>query len=200
MFASCSPGFVVGRKAEKKTESDAALPARNGGIVPLYVNVNRVTRIGAFSWQHPKKLPWVEAVASELAFCFPVKADPAKRFTLSLMGGWCGGVTRPSGSLADWRPGYTSFSATAQNFADAILRVKLGTAPFGSPKKAGATTDPRYGCSVNTPESVGRLIRLHTKPEGRCGLNGWGFCALDTQARSNSPGSAPNPTTHHQEG
>lgn len=60
----------------KKTPADAAAEAREE---PIWLNsrqVNRVRRIGAFSRQHPKKLPWDEAVATELVLCLPVKVEP----------------------------------------------------------------------------------------------------------------------------
>lgn len=153
MFSSRSHLNVVGREARKKTVTACPITAREKPIWLYHGKVNRVRRIGAFSWGKPKKLPWVRAVAAELASCLPVNAETRKEVRRLQIGGCCGGATRPSGRLADCQPGYTSFSATARFFQ----RAKMGTTPRFS---VGATTDPRHGCSVNTAECVGRLIRF----------------------------------------
>lgn len=192
MFYSRSPPDGVERKATKKTGITDLTPARKPVLLYAYGNVNKVRRIGAFPWGQTKKLPWVEAVATELASCLPVNAEARKEdrslaLHTGVTNGCCGGVTRPSGSLADWRPGYTSLSATTKNdfrkIADFSLKSKRATTARPEGQKVGATTDPRHGCSVNTTEGVSRLVRLHTKPKGRCGLNGWGTVPAPPEAK-----------------
>jgi hypothetical protein len=176
----------------KKTATTALIAAREK---PIWLNsrqVNKVRRIGAFPCVQTKKLPWDEAIAAELAMCLPVKAEARKEdrslaLNTGVTNGCCGGVTRPSGSLADWRPGYTSLSATVfanySGFPNSSKKPKLPTTG-GANKKVqmvGATTDPRNGCSVNTTESASRLIRLHEADCQWSGLNGWGTCAFSTR-------------------
>lgn len=177
MFPTRSRRTVVERKATKKTGCSVQHPARKHPLGLRLRKVNRVTRIGALTRGQSKKLPWVDAIASELAK-LPSGQSGCPKESRSLAGlprknGCCGGVTRPSGRIAGFRPGYTSLSATARRF----WRVILGTTPFGMPKKVGAATDRRKRCSVNTAESASRLVRFTDAPSGRGGLNGWGNCA-----------------------
>lgn len=150
----------IGYKAKRKTRTVCPARALEFPIMEMGESVNRVRRIGAFSWGTTKKLPWVEALAAELAILPSGQCgNPKGVRCLSVRprnSGCRGGITRPSQRLADCRCGYTSFSATAADF----LGVKMGTTPFGNPRKVGATTDPRHGCSVNTAESVGGLVRF----------------------------------------
>lgn len=59
-----------------------------------------------------KKLPWMKSVAPTFDRLFRSIAakliNPQKELP-TLTGRYYGGVTRPSGSLAGWRPGYTRF-------------------------------------------------------------------------------------------
>lgn len=177
MFSSRSGRHAVERKANKKTGTVCPAPARNEPIWLVRGKVNRVMRFGAFTWGRPKKLPWVEAVATELAVCPPVNAEARKEVRRLKIGGCRGGVTRPSQRLAGCRCGYTRFSATARR-PILVFRSNWGPLPGFDARKVGATSDPRYGCAVNTTESASRLIRLHSAPAGRSGLNGWRYCAL----------------------
>lgn len=156
----------IGYKAKRKTRTVCPARALEFQIRESGESVNRVRRIGAFSWGTTKKLPWVKAIAAELVTCLPAKAKTRKEVrslaveTRAAKNGCRGGITRPSQRLADCRCGYTSFTPRPPIFSG----VKLGTTPFGSPRKVGATTDPRHGCSVNTAESVGRLSRFTNHP------------------------------------
>jgi hypothetical protein len=69
---------MVERKANKKTVTACPITAREKPIWFTHGKVNRVRRIGAFSWGKTKKLPWVEAIAAELAVCLPVKDEARK--------------------------------------------------------------------------------------------------------------------------
>jgi len=67
MFPFRSPRTMVERKAKKKTVTACPITARGKPIWLHHGKVNWVRRIGAFSWGKTKKLPWVEAIAAELA-------------------------------------------------------------------------------------------------------------------------------------
>lgn len=179
MFPLRSTAKVVERKANKKTVTACPITARKKPIRLTYGSVNRVRRIGALSRGKTKKLPWARATAAELTVCLPAKATDPKEVRRLMIGGCRGGVTRPSGSLADWRPGYTRLNATAADFSG----VKLGTTPRFS---VGATTDPRHGCAVNTAECVGRQVRFTSSPVERGGLNGWRTVACAPENDSNA--------------
>ena len=134
-----------------------------------------------------KKLPWVRVgitFAPRLGGPAKITRKEADRLSSGLV---LGVTPAPCKALlsgdADIRP----LAPRPENFAFAESRVKLGTAPFGSPKKAGATFDPRYGWSVNRTESDNRLVRFTKAPSGvGVALTGGDACA-------NSP--APNPVT-----
>lgn len=126
-----------------------------------------------------KKLPWVRVgitFAPRLGGPAKIIRKEADRLSSGLVLGVSPAPCKAwlSGD-ADIRP---LVPRRPENFADAELRVKLGTAPFGSPKKAGATSDPRYGWSVNRTESDNRLTRFTQAQVGRSGLNGWGCLRL----------------------
>ena len=106
-------------------------------------NCNLVMRVGAFPEVQSEKAALGESYRTEFV---PVKAIPAKSVVLS-QGTETMGVTRPLQSLAVWQCRYTSNSAT-------ILRTTRKVS-------VGATSDPRYGCSVNMVERDSRLSRLH---------------------------------------
>jgi hypothetical protein len=159
MLPSCSTAFVVERETNKKTGTTCLIPARKKPIRFAYGKVNRVRRIGAFSWGKPKKLPWVRATAAELTVCLPAKATDPKEARRLLIGGCCGGDTRPSQRLAGCRCGYTRFTPRPPIFSG----VTLETTSRVSTRMVGATTDPRHGCAVNTAESASRLFRF-TEP------------------------------------
>lgn len=179
----------IGRTGDtKKTAPTDLSAARDEPIWFSRGQVNRVRRIGAFTWGQTKKLPWVEVIAAELTKCLPAKTETrkesrslARRFAdtghSTVTNGYCGGDTRPSGRLADCQPGYTSLSATARRNLTGSNLPTTGRRPRKGFLTVGATTDPRHGCSVNTVESASRLIRLHRSPEGWSGLNGWGCYA-----------------------
>lgn len=67
MFYSRSAGTLVERKAKKKTVTTDLITARGKPIWLRNGKVNKVRRIGALPWGQTKKLPWVEALAAELA-------------------------------------------------------------------------------------------------------------------------------------
>lgn len=181
MFPFRSTLDGVGRRANKKTRDVCPPRAREKPIRLTYGEVNRVRRVGALSRGRPKKLPWVRAIAAELAVCLPAKATGPKRvhrLRVRLGNGGCrGGVTRPSGSLADWRPGYTRLNATSRR-PILVFASNWGPLPGFRAQKVGATTDPRHGCAVNTAERVSRLVRLHQAlPSSGVALTGEDTCA-----------------------
>lgn len=181
MFPSCSPRTVVERKARKKTGCDAAHPARKSGFTLRLRKRQQVRRIGAFSWQHTKKQPWDEAIAAELAFLLSGQSGSRKE-TGRLTSGLVLGVSpapRKGWLLAD--ADIRASVPRPEIFAGAETRVKLadhGQKGFKVLQKVGATTDPRYGCSVNRTESGNRLVRF-TKALFRVGvaLTGGDACA-----------------------
>ena len=174
-----------GGRTKKKTTPNAVGAALGFPIVDFEEPYNPVRRIGAFPGRHTKKLPWDEAIAAELDLCSSGQSGSRKEVrslavsTLAAMNGCRGGVTRPSGRFAGYRPGYTRFYATFE-IANFGFRSFWGPLPGLDTRKVGATADPRHGCAVNTAESASRLFRFTDAPEGRGGLNGWGCCARDT--------------------
>lgn len=148
---------MVERRAKKKTVTACPITAREKPIWLDHGEVNWVRRIGAFSWGRTKKLPWDEAIAAELAFAFRPKLKPAKRFAVSRSADVVGVSPAPRKGSLDADADIRAFTPRPPIFSG----VKLGTTPFGYPRKVGATTDPRHGCAVNTAESASRLIRLH---------------------------------------
>lgn len=179
MFASCSCFDRLGRKANKIGAACAPRPRPSEPDNPAREKCQR----GYANWRfHPrcrKSCLGTKLSRPSWRVCHPDKAEARKGIrslavvTRAAKNGCRGGITRPSQRLTGCRCGYTSLNATSRRF----WRVNLGTAPFGSPKKAGATSDPRHGCSVNTAESASRLNRFTDAPVGRGGLNGWGCCA-----------------------
>lgn len=176
MYAFRSGPDGLGRKTQKKTATSAQIAAREKPIWFIHGEVNRVRRIGAFSREQSKKLPWDRAIAAELALCLPANArfrkegrSLGRRFFVTgisvALNGCCGGDTRPWQRLADCRCRYTSFSATVPVNLQGPKSPTTGRAGKRA-QKVGATTDPRHGCSVNTAESASRLTRLHGSYRG----------------------------------
>src|SRR5690606_23032405 len=69
------------------------------------------------------------------------------------------GATRPSGSLADWRPGYPRLDATSRR-PMLVFASHWGPRPGRSGQTVGAPAAPRDGRELNMAERVSRLIRF----------------------------------------
>ena len=156
------------QRTQKRRREKALRAAHNRPIWHVVEQINPVMRIGAFTVGLSEKAALGRSYRYRVAPCVSGQSQNPQRASFSLKERISWGCHPPLAKARWMLMQIYALKRHGQNCFGHIADHERTQASSHCPT-VGATTDPRYGCAVNTKESASRLIRF-TPSKVPCGV------------------------------